>query len=136
MSTLKSSQPLSTTLKRNPPERVIPCLPTVITLNFIEGTRKILDFCLRRGFGLYVYLFEEGNTKLRGLLGGKGADLAEMTRLGLLVPPGLTVTTEACNYYGSHGLSFLTDYSSRSSRNCMSQNPRLARSLETPLIHS
>jgi pyruvate, orthophosphate dikinase len=51
---------------------------------------------------LYVYLFEEGNTKLRSLLGGKGADLAEMTRLGLPVPPGITITTEACNYYSSN----------------------------------
>ena len=48
---------------------------------------------------MYVYLFEEGNTKLRHLLGGKGADLAEMTGLGLPVPNGITVTTEACNYY-------------------------------------
>jgi pyruvate,orthophosphate dikinase len=55
---------------------------------------------------LYVYLFEEGNTKLKKLLGGKGADLAEMTRLGLPVPPGLTVTTEACNYYSSHSFKF------------------------------
>ena len=55
---------------------------------------------------LYVYLFEEGNSKLRNLLGGKGADLAEMTSLGLPVPPGITVTTEACNYYNSHGSRF------------------------------
>ena len=51
---------------------------------------------------MYVYLFEEGNTKLRNLLGGKGADLAEMTALGLSVPPGMTITTEACNYYSSN----------------------------------
>jgi pyruvate,orthophosphate dikinase len=55
---------------------------------------------------LYVYLFEEGSSKLRNLLGGKGADLAEMTGLGLPVPPGMTVTTEACNYYTSHGSDF------------------------------
>jgi len=55
---------------------------------------------------LYVYLFEEGNTSLRSLLGGKGADLAEMTGLGLPVPPGLTVTTEACNYYSQHSRRF------------------------------
>jgi len=52
---------------------------------------------------MYVYLFEEGNSKLRNLLGGKGADLAEMSGLGLPVPPGMTVTTEACNYYSAHG---------------------------------
>jgi pyruvate,orthophosphate dikinase len=55
---------------------------------------------------LYVYLFDEGSTSLRSLLGGKGADLAEMTSLGLPVPPGLTVTTEACNYYGQHAKKF------------------------------
>jgi len=55
---------------------------------------------------MYVYVFEEGSTKLRSLLGGKGADLAEMTALGLPVPPGLTVTTEACNYYSSHNSAF------------------------------
>jgi pyruvate,orthophosphate dikinase len=55
---------------------------------------------------LYVYLFEEGSSKLRTLLGGKGADLAEMTGLGLPIPPGITVTTAACNYYSSHGSKF------------------------------
>lgn len=55
---------------------------------------------------MYVYTFDEGNSKLRNLLGGKGADLAEMTTLGLPVPPGLTITTEACNYYSSHGGKF------------------------------
>jgi len=50
---------------------------------------------------LYVYSFEEGNTNLRNLLGGKGADLAEMTRLELPVPPGITITTEACNFYST-----------------------------------
>ena len=47
----------------------------------------------------YVYLFDEGNKDLRSLLGGKGANLAEMTNMGLPVPYGLTVTTEACNLY-------------------------------------
>ncbi|MGA8905283.1 MAG: pyruvate, phosphate dikinase [Candidatus Bathyarchaeia archaeon] len=55
---------------------------------------------------MYVYLFEEGSSKLRSLLGGKGADLAEMTGLGLPIPPGITVTTAACNYYSSHGSKF------------------------------
>jgi len=55
---------------------------------------------------LYVYLFEEGSSKLRTLLGGKGADLAEMTGLGLPIPLGITVTTAACNYYSSHGSKF------------------------------
>ncbi|QGT99973.1 Pyruvate,phosphate dikinase [Candidatus Syntrophocurvum alkaliphilum] len=47
----------------------------------------------------YVYLFEEGKTNMVSLLGGKGANLAEMTRIGLPVPPGFTITTEACNKY-------------------------------------
>jgi len=55
---------------------------------------------------LYVYLFDEGSSNLRDLLGGKGADLAEMTRLDLPIPPGMTVTTEVCNYYNSHNNKF------------------------------
>lgn len=47
----------------------------------------------------YVYLFTEGTADMRSLLGGKGANLAEMTRIGLPVPPGFTITTEACNEY-------------------------------------
>ncbi|NCO35352.1 MAG: pyruvate, phosphate dikinase [Armatimonadetes bacterium] len=46
-----------------------------------------------------VWLFREGNAKLRDLLGGKGANLAEMTNIGLPVPPGFTITTEVCNDY-------------------------------------
>ncbi len=50
----------------------------------------------------WVYLFEEGNADMRNLLGGKGANLAEMTNLGLPIPQGFTVTTEACtDYYNS-----------------------------------
>ena len=51
----------------------------------------------------FVYKFEEGNGKMRELLGGKGANLAEMTVLGLPVPPGFTVTTEACTQYYNDG---------------------------------
>lgn len=47
----------------------------------------------------FVYLFNEGNKDMRALLGGKGANLAEMTRIGLPVPFGFTITTEACNEY-------------------------------------
>ena len=48
----------------------------------------------------YVYLFNEGNKDMRNLLGGKGANLAEMTNIGMPVPRGFTITTEACtNYY-------------------------------------
>ena len=51
----------------------------------------------------YVYLFSEGNAKMRELLGGKGANLAEMTGLGLPVPQGFTITTEACTQYYEDG---------------------------------
>lgn len=51
----------------------------------------------------YVYMFKEGNQKMRNLLGGKGANLGEMTSLGLPVPPGFTVTTEACIDYYKRG---------------------------------
>src|SRR3990172_2549996 len=51
----------------------------------------------------YVYDFAEGNRDLKDLLGGKGANLAEMTRLGLPVPPGFTITTEACRAYLADG---------------------------------
>ena len=51
----------------------------------------------------YVYLFSEGNGKMRELLGGKGANLAEMTNLGMPVPRGFTITTEACAQYYKDG---------------------------------
>lgn len=51
----------------------------------------------------WVYAFDQGSKEMLGLLGGKGANLAEMTKLGLPVPPGFTITTEACNYYLEHG---------------------------------
>ena len=51
----------------------------------------------------YVYLFSEGNKDMRNLLGGKGANLAEMTNLGLPIPQGFTITTEACTDYYNNG---------------------------------
>ena len=51
----------------------------------------------------FVYLFSEGNGKMRELLGGKGANLAEMTNLGMPVPQGFTITTEACTQYYADG---------------------------------
>ncbi|MDU7505788.1 MAG: PEP/pyruvate-binding domain-containing protein, partial [Clostridia bacterium] len=51
----------------------------------------------------YVYLFKEGSKDMRALLGGKGANLAEMTRIGLPVPQGMTITTEACNDFFNQG---------------------------------
>lgn len=57
----------------------------------------------------YVYLFSEGNASMRELLGGKGANLAEMTGLGLPVPRGFTVTTEACTRYYQDGKKIAKD---------------------------
>src|SRR4051812_15835658 len=58
----------------------------------------------------YVYQFgnkkADGNGAMKPLLGGKGANLAEMTRIGLPVPPGFTITTEVCTYYYAHGRSY------------------------------
>ena len=61
----------------------------------------------------WVYAFgdgkAEGKAEMRNLLGGKGANLAEMSNLGLPVPPGLTVTTEVCTYYYAHGETYPAD---------------------------
>ena len=57
----------------------------------------------------YVYLFKEGNANMRELLGGKGANLAEMTNLGLPIPQGFTVTTEACTKYYEDGKTISQD---------------------------
>jgi pyruvate,orthophosphate dikinase len=51
----------------------------------------------------YVYDFTEGDRSMGDLLGGKGANLAEMTKIGLPVPPGFTITTEACQAYMAEG---------------------------------
>src|SRR5437899_5023665 len=58
----------------------------------------------------YVYYFGDGHAdgsgKMKPLLGGKGANLAEMTRIGLPVPPGFTLTTEVCSYFYAHNRSY------------------------------
>src|SRR5215208_7468069 len=59
--------------------------------------------------GKYVYFFgkkTDGNGTMKPLLGGKGANLAEMCRIGLPVPPGFTITTEVCTYYYDHKRSY------------------------------
>ncbi len=61
----------------------------------------------------YVYLFSEGNGNMRELLGGKGANLAEMTNLGLPVPQGFTITTEACTQYYEDGRKINDEISSQ-----------------------
>ena len=57
----------------------------------------------------FVYSFKEGNADMRNLLGGKGANLAEMTNLGLPIPQGFTVTTEACTDYYNNGKKISDD---------------------------
>mgnify|MGYP001067922040 CR=1 FL=1 len=61
----------------------------------------------------YVYLFTEGNADMRNLLGGKGANLAEMTNIGLPVPQGFTITTEACTQYYEDGREINEDIQSQ-----------------------
>ena len=62
----------------------------------------------------WVYLFSEGNANMRNLLGGKGANLAEMTNLGMPVPQGFTVTTEACTDYYNNGKKISRRFRDRS----------------------
>ena len=64
----------------------------------------------------YVYLFTEGNGSMRELLGGKGANLAEMTSLGMPVPQGFTISTEACTKYYEDGRSITTKLWARFTR--------------------
>lgn len=65
----------------------------------------------------YVYLFgggkADGNAQMKHLLGGKGANLAEMANLGIPVPPGFTITTEVCTYYYEHGAVYPPDLTSQ-----------------------
>src|SRR5260370_19282044 len=60
----------------------------------------------------YVYYFGDGHAdgtgKMKPLLGGKGANLAEMTRIGLPVPPGFTITTDVCSYFYAHNRRYPT----------------------------
>ncbi len=69
-------------------------------------TRSGLDEAVKQSPRKWVYLFSEGNAKMRDLLGGKGAGVSEMTNAGLPVPPGFTITTEACNAYYDAGKHF------------------------------
>ena len=71
-----------------------------------QTTEMTLDEAVKASPHKWVYLFSEGNAKMRELLGGKGAGVAEMTNAGLPVPPGFTITTEACNEYYRNGKKF------------------------------
>src|SRR5579859_4099450 len=71
-----------------------------------QTTYATFEETVRQAPHKWVYLFSEGNAKMRDLLGGKGAGVAEMTNAGLPVPPGFTITTEACNAYYDSGKKF------------------------------
>src|SRR3984893_4351104 len=69
-------------------------------------TRSGLEEAVKQSPRKWVYVFSEGTASMRDLLGGKGAGVAEMTNAGLPVPPGFTITTEACNAYYDSGKQF------------------------------
>ena len=81
----------------------------------------------------YCYLFTEGNAKMRELLGGKGANLAEMTGLGLPVPQGFTISTEACTQYYEDGKQIILT-SDRPPREIKTLEDRLKTRFEWGLI--
>ena len=87
----------------------------------------------------YVYMFSEGNEMMRDLLGGKGANLAAMVNLGLPVPQGFTVTTEACNEYYADG-QIINDEMKKQIDECLERLEKLADKklggLENPLLVS
>ena len=112
-------------------------------LKMQKKKRKCITWKIGKGLLImshkYVYLFTEGNGKMRELLGGKGANLAEMTNIGLPVPQGFTISTEACTKYYEDGekindeiMSQIMEYVDK-----MEQiNGKKFGSLENPLLVS
>ena len=91
-------------------------------------TRTGLDAAVKQSPRKWVYLFSEGNATMRDLLGGKGAGVAEMTNAGLPVPPGFTITTEACNaYYDCWQAVSRGPVGTGARRRCRSSSSRPAR---------
>ena len=87
----------------------------------------------------YVYLFSEGNAQMRELLGGKGANLAEMTRIGLPVPQGSTISTEACTQYYEDGRKINDDIQAEIMENVAKMEKITGKKfgdLENPLLVS
>ncbi len=80
----------------------------------------------------YVYDFEEGNKEMKYLLGGKGANLAEMTNMGLPVPHGFTVTCEACNAYRTAGRAFPEGMLDEVAEHLSSLESKMGRKLGDP----
>jgi pyruvate, orthophosphate dikinase len=86
----------------------------------------------------YVYLFAQGDKTMKSLLGGKGANLAEMARIGMPVPPGFVVTTEACNQYLSRGEGLWPELEEEITANLANLEEQTGRSFggEKPLLLS
>ncbi|MGL5506494.1 MAG: pyruvate, phosphate dikinase [Paraclostridium sp.] len=87
----------------------------------------------------YVYSFNEGSKDMKNLLGGKGANLAEMTKIGLPVPPGFTITTEACNSYYDNDESINDNIISQIEEKLSELESNLSKTLgsnENPLLLS
>jgi len=87
----------------------------------------------------WVYLFREGNSSMRDLLGGKGAGVAEMTNAGVPVPPGFTITTEACNTFYEIGREFpegMWDQVREGLKDIEAQTGRKFGDTESPLLVS
>ena len=79
-----------------------------------------------------VYCFSEGNAEMKGLLGGKGANLAEMTRLGLPVPDGFTITTKACMSYLNNNRDFTVELQEEIQKNIKALEARSGKYLSDP----
>ncbi len=88
--------------------------------------------------GQHVYTFEEGDRSMKSLLGGKGANLAEMAGIGLPVPPGFTITTEACNLYLQSGENLWPELKEEILKNLKMLEKKTGRSFggESPLLLS
>ena len=85
----------------------------------------------------YVYLFKEGDASMRELLGGKGANLAEMTKIGLPVPQGFTISTEACTKYYDDGKQINDDIMAEIMENIVKMEEITGKKfgdLENPLL--
>ncbi|MFW6149259.1 MAG: PEP/pyruvate-binding domain-containing protein, partial [Atribacterota bacterium] len=87
----------------------------------------------------YVYFFDEGNKDMKRLLGGKGANLSEMTRMGLPVPRGFTITAEACIEYTKGNKKFPEGLQEQVERNLQKLEEKTGKKLgdsENPLLVS
>ena len=87
----------------------------------------------------YVYAFEEGNKDMREILGGKGANLAEMKSLGINVPPGFTITTETCKIYNDSGKKLSTEIDAQIKEKLIDLEKKMGKKLgdaKTPLLVS